>query len=339
MAYSWPAGPRSYTHDQLPQLLFDQASMHAQRAIELIGTDEAVFQAISIGTAVELLAKSSLAAISFGLVGAEKQTVETVLALDGKPRLKHGLPVMQSAVGKESIARLTRANPALDGKLSPEKFEVLLAVRNAAIHMGLAAQATNVVALATLVEMAGQLLAHRPDLSAADKDGFWGESNVDVVAQLVVEAQDLARVNYAAKIAKARSRYLNFVATLKSDGRADVINQFASVTPSTAWSEQVRSHPCPACENMGWIVYDVTRGPVQTDFDGDADFHHGVSVWVELLGLAMGFECNVCALDLSEDDELEFAGIPRQVVLGEDDADAIETGEYAEDLYDEEKLR
>lgn len=314
--------------------------MHAQRALKLHGTDEHVFQAISIGTAAELLAKSTLASISFGLVGANTQSVDTVLALDGMPRLEHGLPVMQSTTGKESIERLNRVKFIPSGKLSADEFELLLTVRNTAIHMGVAVPATNAVALGKLVELARRILQHRTDLSESDKDNFWGgQRNAHLVEQLVLAAHEQAGTAYNATISEARRRYSSFFAALRPEGRAFVINQFAATKPLIGSSEQVRPHPCPACGNMGWVVYDVTRGPVQTDYDGDADFHHGVSVWVELEGRAVGFECSVCKLQLGDDDELEFAEVPMEVVLGEDDADAIETGEHAENLYDEEKLR
>lgn len=326
MTQGWPAGTDHYAYDKLPDVLWDASSQHARLAHGLYpGEDgwDAQRQAISIGTAVELLLKYALARQSFQLL-PDKYAIETALTLDGKGTALDHLPQLTTVAGAVAFER---ANKLCGLQLKKDDYDLIFRVRNAAIHLGVASTQANKDAFTKMVLLTDRLFTHLgADVSARVQ--YWGgEVAEQFVRAIVDEAINEVRVRYEQLVNQAKRDYQVLTQSLIGAGRADVIKQFAEVPPTIdPDGEEAVPHLCPACGNMGWVVYEVYRSVPTVEY-AESGFQPSAA-YVEREGSADRFECGVCRLKLDRRDYLVEAGAPLDIELEPDDATQKEIDDY-----------
>lgn len=332
MTQGWPAGAHHVAYDQLPDVLWDGSSQHARVVHELYpGEDgwDAQRVAISIGTAVELLLKHALALQSFHLL-PDRYAVETALTLDNKGTAQDHLPQLTTVAG---LVAFDRANAQCDLKLNKKDFEQIFQVRNAAIHLGVASTKANEAAFKKMVLLTDRVFTHL-GTEPSERVRYWGGEEAEkFVRAMVDEAVTEAKARYEQLLRRAREDYQRLARSLADAGRAEVIKQFAEVPPTIdSATEEASPHQCPACQNMGWVVYEVRRSYPMVEYSdaGEYGYEPAGAAYVEREGSADRFECGVCRLKLDRRDYLAEAAIPLEVELEPYDATDEEINDYAE---------
>lgn len=336
MTQGWPAGAHHVAYDKLPDVLWDGSSNHARLVHELYPGElawDAQRVAISIGTAVELLLKHALARHSFHLL-PDKYAVETALTLDDKGTMQDHLPQLTTVTG---LVAFDRANAQCALKLNKKDFEPIFQVRNAAIHLGVASTRANEAAFKKMVLLTDRVFTHL-GTEPSERVRYWGgEEAAKFVRAIVDEAITEAKARYEQLLRRAREDYQRLAQSLADAGKADVIKQFAEVTPTIDLAtEEASPHQCPACLNMGWVVYEVRRSYPMVEYSDGGEYGYepaGVA-YVEREGSADRFECGVCRLKLDRRDYLVEASVPLEVELEPDDATEDEISEYEEAQVD-----
>lgn len=332
MTLGWPAGTKHVAYDKLPDVLLNASSQHARVVHELYpGEDgwDAQRLAISIGTAVELLLKHSLALQSFHLL-PDKYAVETALTLDGKGTAAAHLPQLTTIAG---LVAFDRANAQCGLQLNKKDFELIFQVRNSAIHLGVAAMEANKAAFKQMVLLTDKVFTHLGTEPPARVEYWGGEDAEKFVRAIVDEAISEAKVRYEQLLRRARDDYEKLTESLLEAGKAEVIKQFAEVPPTlNSDAEEAQSHLCPACGNMGWVVYEVQRGLPIVEYE-ECGRPVGLA-YVEREGSADRFECGVCRLKLDRRDYLIEAQVPLEIELDTDDATQEEVDDYEADQVD-----
>lgn len=327
MTLGWPSGTDHVAYGELPELLWRGSSQHARVVYELYpGEDgwDAQRLAISIGTAVELLLKHALALQSFHLL-PDKFAPETALTLDGKGTPVSHLPQMATVAGTPLVER---ANKLWDLKWGKEDFDLVFRVRNTALHLGVASTQANKDAVEKMVLLTDRLFTHLGTDTAAQVEYWGGEDAEKFVRAIVDKAISEAKIRYEQLLRRAKDAYEKLTESLLKAGKAEVIKQFADVLPTLDSDEEAQSHVCPACGNMGWVVYAVHRGLPTVEYSEEDYGYQPVAAYVEREGSADRFECGVCRLKLDRRDYLVDASVPLEVELEPDDATAQELSDY-----------
>ncbi|GAA4746315.1 hypothetical protein GCM10023217_14930 [Gordonia alkaliphila] len=314
----------------LPTVLWDGASNHAQLACKLHPGSEgwdAQQLAISIGTSVELLIKHMLAQRSFNLL-ADRFSDDTALTLDGKASKSVSLPPLTTVT---AAAAFDRAKRVCNLNLVKSDYDIVFEVRNAALHLGIASEHANTEALKKMAALAGEIFDHL-GVSRAKRSAYWGGAAAHAfVESLVDEAADEVRARYDWLLSVARSNYEQLVENLVGSGKESVVRQFAEVRPTIdPIAEESVPQQCPACRNMGWIVYAVDRSSPIVEY-ADEEYGYRLSeTYVERDGIADRFECGVCRLKLSRREYLVQAKMPMETTLEPDGATEQEISDYAD---------
>ncbi|QNJ91207.1 hypothetical protein HZU40_23730 [Mycolicibacterium fluoranthenivorans] len=289
--------------------------------------------AISIGTAVELLLKHALARQSFHLL-PDRYAVETALTLDDKGTLENDLPQLTTVTG---LVAFDRANAQCGLKLNKNDFERIFQVRNAAIHLGVASRTANEAAFGKMVLLTDKVFTHL-GTEPSERVRYWGGEDAEKFVRAIVDQAVIeARTRYERLLRRAREDYQRLAHGLLSAGRADVIKQFAAVPPTiNTAAEEASTHQCPACQNMGWVVYKVRRSHPMVEYSDDGEYGYRPvgDAYVERDGFADRFECGVCRLKLACREDLVEAAVPLEVALETDDATEAEIDDYEEALVD-----
>ncbi|MEN4464260.1 hypothetical protein VXE65_19810 [Mycolicibacterium conceptionense] len=291
--------------------------------------------AISIGTAVELLLKYALALQSFHLL-PDNFAIETALTLDGKGTAASHLPQLTTVTG---TAAFDRVNKLWELKWNKKDFELIFQVRNAAIHLGVASTKANEAAFKKMVLLTDKLFTHLGTEPSARVEYWGGEEAEKFVRSIVDEAISEAKARYEQLLRRAREDYQRLERSLVEAGRAEVIKQFAAVPPTIdSPAEEASPHQCPACQNMGWVVYEVRRSHPMVEYSDNGEYGYQPvgAAYVERDGFADRFECGVCRLKLDRREYLVEAGVPLEIELEADDATEEEISDYEEaqvDLY------
>lgn len=304
------------------------SSRHARVAHELYPGEagwDAQRLAISIGTAVELLLKYALALQSYHLL-PDKYAVETALTLDGKGTARAHLPQLTTVAG---LMAFERANKLCGLQLNKDDYEVIFQVRNSALHLGVASTRANEGAFKQMVLLTDKLFTHLSTEASARIQYWGGDDAENFVRAIVDEAISEARVRYEQLVHRARIDYQNLTRSLIEAGKADVIRQFAEVPPTiNPGTEEALPYRCPACENMGWVVYEVHRGVPMVEYPDEDLGYRPSAAYVERDGSADRFECGVCRLKLDRREYLAEAGVPLDTQLDADDATQEEIDDY-----------
>ncbi len=328
MTHRWPAGTHHVAYDKLPDVLLHGSSQHARLVHELYPGEtswDAQRVAISIGTAVELLLKHALALRSFQLL-PDKYMIETALTLDGKGSTVDHLPQLTTVAGAAALERLNKASEV---QLKKEDFELVFRVRNSAIHLGVASTQANKDAFKKMVLLTDSLFTHL-DVDTPARIQYWGGEHAEKFVRAIVdEATTEAKARYEQLLRRARDGYHKLTQSLSEAGRTDVLKQLAAVPPTLdSRTEEAVSHLCPACGNMGWVVYEVHRGIPTAEYLGEEFGGRYGDAYVEREGSADRFECGVCRLKLDRRDYLVDAAVPLEIELGSDDATQEEIDEH-----------
>ncbi|MEP9391114.1 hypothetical protein ABLE94_02495 [Gordonia sp. VNK1] len=335
MSQGWPAGTYAYPYDELPKVLFDGSAMHARVAVSLHSSDggwDAQRLAISIGTAAELLLKHALTMESFHLLPDKGFSVDTALSLAGRAKARDGLPKLTTVAGP---AALQRVDQVFTLRLKREDFDPIFQVRNTALHLGVASTKVNTEAFKQLVILTEVLFEHL-NTDARTRTWYWGGEEAEHFVKVIIDdAATEAQSAYEALIHRARVAYRRLTLSLVDADRSDVIHQFAEVTPTFDEETEVAlSHQCPACKNMGWVVYQVERGWPTVEYPDDDFNHHRKIPYVDREGIADRFECGVCRLKLDHSIYLDSAGVDMRIDLESDDATEAEVDAAEEAAID-----
>jgi len=140
------------------------------------------------------------------------------------------------------------------------------------------------------------------------------------------DRRNLRDLHFDGLVDTARKAYARLIAGLDPDERHRLIAELVTRAPEVDDSELLRSHPCPACQNTLWVVYDVVRD-VEVD---DSDAPHGVGNFVKQASYVASVECPVCGLDLTQSD-MVLTDIPFDINLGEDEATPDEVEAWKDD--------
>ncbi|MFN6547396.1 hypothetical protein [Mycolicibacterium nivoides] len=292
----WPGAGRGIKHGDLPKHLFTVAAKHARRALAAAEDPlDLLDRANSIGTSVELLAKSALAHISPTLI-AEKDPKSALLL--------SGVAVAAAYEAKTKSVTdclLVLKNMGVD--FNQQMDVKVLSVRNFALHLGQVDRTLFDEALGTMARLCEEILTviTQHD-STLDRSAFWGSDLLTHVDERLKEEQEAKTLRLQELLAAAR-RAFERLEQLGLDERA--LEQLAERDPQIDdenvisvldWSPERRE--CPACEHSGWLGYQVIdRSGVYVETDGMCDAYHLVEVSVE----ARQFVCAVCGLDLDSE--------------------------------------
>lgn len=337
MSQGWPAGTSHHAHDKLTDLLWDSSRRHARVTHELYpgeGGWDAQRLAISIGTAVELLLKHVLAQQSYHLLPDKSFSIETALTLDGKPptTVSH-LPQLTTVAG---LAAFDRVNALCSLKLQKDDFKIIFEVRNAALHLGVASTKSNADAFKQMVLLIDRLFTHLGTEPSARVE-YWGGDDAEAFVRAIVDqAISEVRVRYEQLVREAKTVYEKLLGGLADESKPAVIAQYAAVRPTIdSGVEEVSTHQCPACQNMGWVVYEVHRSTPTVEYPERGEYgYEPTFAYVDREGSANRFECGVCRLKLDRRDYLVEADVPLEVVLEPGEATEDEISEYEEAQVD-----
>ncbi|WP_157519393.1 hypothetical protein [Modestobacter sp. Leaf380] len=268
--------------------------------------------AISVGCAVELLSKALVADISPALLG-DRGDRDSLLHLTDHGSLARKTPTeVKSIFAVEAVAAANHVHPSLNWR---PVDSLTFRVRNASAHMALVEIDDLRKAVIELLRFVESAVVVR----GTDAASFWGSSLVALAAGLLDEAATASQQAVARKQAAARIRLDLLLGPLDKAGRAVVLASLSG--RKTVMAEHEEAAACPVCEQQGWLLCGVDRGPVQWDDGGNP--------YVEPLAWPYEFVCPVCGLEL-EGDELQAAGFPEEVEL-DLDLDPIEAFEYEPD--------
>jgi hypothetical protein len=329
MIAGWPAGAHHVAFDKLPDVLWDGSSQHARLVHELYPGEaawDAQRVAISIGTAVELLLKHALALQSVHLL-PDKYAVETALTLDDKGTARDHLPQLTTVAG---VVAFERANNLCSLQLNKKDFELMFQVRNSALHLGVGSTKANEAAFKQMVLLTDKVFTYLGTEPSAQVEYWGGEEAEKFVRAIVDEAISEVQARYDQLLRRARDDYQKLTESLFEAGKAEVIKQFAEVRPTTdSWTEEALPHQCPACQNMGWVVYEVHRSLPTVEYSEEGEFRYEPgTAYVEREGSADRFECGVCRLKLDRRAYLVEAALPLEIELDPDDATEEEINDY-----------
>jgi hypothetical protein len=286
--------------EDLGRRLATSAQHHALRAISSYGQSGFADFYLHAGTALELAIKARLVAeggvhcLAPDRPGWFKHA--QALARDVEGRSGHR---PQTATAAEALARLRDLKPEL-----PQVFDGYVREtidrRNVVAHAGHGAPPDDEDALshgAAFVRAIEVLLR-------IDPSAFWG-IHADVAASLVEDNLNAVKVRVSRQIALARE----FRSRIDDEAFA-LVNREASARIFLQDSSIV-AVPCPGCGGEGWAF-----GELIDDGEGETEYQDGGyhTYWTpDLYTLVDEFECQVCKLVLTGQEELEAAGLPIRV--------------------------
>jgi hypothetical protein len=299
---------------------------------------------MSIGTSIELLARSALALINPALI-SDRDTKSALLF--------SGVPVIAPEKGRTravvDCVGILQQSHSID--YNHQSDGIVFEVRNLAVHMGFADSAQLEASLNVMVTVSEQILSIVSQYDASlTRDLYWSpELLVQVDERLKEQRQALLLELEQLKAAARRE-----IERLRSRGiDDDVLTEMADRHPDTyddtgaddVLDESHTRRPCPVCSFKGWLDYSVERSPIEydwgeTDYEGlPTDERPGPVMWVELSAHAIGFYCHVCSLRLPSN-LLSLVGMDDLVELDRDDptqgeidaAEQYTIGSYHDDL-------
>lgn len=306
----WPAAGVWVEVARLKQLLAFSARWHSRTAVRQFVSsdrDEMLQAAISVGTASELLLKVLVHHTSPALL-ADRGDRDSLLLLAGAQNAPVD-PLHFRSISALEVHRLAKhLHPNLPIEVrQPEA----LTSRNAAAHLGIVEPSQlrrAVVQHARLVE--GVL----PVLNL-DSAQFWGASLVPSVAALVDEARtETARI-VASKLASAKAALRAKIHALPDAAQAAYLAALSGT--QRTYTDHEEAQQCPACDQQGWLLCTLERGPIERDLSVFG------SAWRARTAYPFGFECNVCGLELEDEELYEISSFPVEIELEPEEVDEV----------------
>lgn len=313
----WPSNGRLLPPEALPWLLARSARFHARQALSKFTSEtdsDRLQAAIGTGSATELLAKAYVASVEPTLL-TERADRDSLLVLAGKGHIAEGVdPTQIRTISATTALSLTKHLLRGSFPYQPATDDVVLAVRNAAIHLGVVSEKSLIPAVRSMTRLVKSLLSPLD----IDPQEFWGDVR-RLSDQLVKEALDEVRVVVSAKRTAALMRFQRLTRGLDSAAREAVLSTLSGREVASE-REHNEMEPCPVCEQYGWLGCDVYYGATETEFEPDGNY---AGTWTDRIAVPVVFECPVCRFKI-ENQELEQFGFKRQIEL-----DPIE-GYYAD---------
>ncbi|KQR06793.1 hypothetical protein ASF74_05430 [Arthrobacter sp. Leaf145] len=299
----WPFGGYYRSHDDLAAHLHQVGQRHARRALKLYTSAdefEMLDAAFSVGSAVELLAKSLLASVSPALLLSSAPDVGSILKLSGANTPGYSRPDalnVKSLDAGKSIDRLQQIRLAPPWTSSDN---VVFWVRNGSAHMGVVDQTTLRSSIRPMVRFAEFVLAQYGD----QRDTWWGEE-LDQLALSISQAEvQQSEEIVQAKIAAARLRVRELQKGLPSSAAETILKAMAG--RSNTYIEHEEDQVCPACGYIGKSIGVILEHGVDAMQDGD------LVTYFSRLGVTH-FECSVCELELTDQLEVMAANLPTEI--------------------------
>ncbi len=303
----WPRGQYWAPHEDLGAVLSEMGEAHAHFAVRQWASGDrfaALQAAISAGCAVELLTKAHLASIEPTLI-AQRSDPATILHLSGLGTRVESGPTEITTLGALEALKVAKM-------LSPEiaftqSDNVVFRARNAAAHMAILDQHELGRAIASMVRIVDSLIAVSP---WPDRAEFWTEDLLPAVDAAAQTARSESHARLAAKLASARAHVTRLLDGLDSATEAVLRRSLAARSPWTSVEYEMRAD-CPACGESGWLICGLE------DVFSDEVFDDG-SVISQVTGKTawpLFFNCNVCGLDLEQDEVREVDEFPYSIDL------------------------
>ena len=316
----WPVGAYRVETARIRQLLALSARWHSRVAVQqFVSTDrdELLQAAISVGTASELILKALVSSTSPALLADRGDRDSLLLLANASLESTNALAFRSIAAAEvHRLAKhLHRALPIDLNDLAP------LAARNAAAHLAIVDSGQ----LRRAVVQHCRIVQATLPLLELDDGPYWGASMRATVINLLDEAKsEVARV-VAAKLAAATTALNTRVRALPEEARAAYLAALSGRMLSSTDHEEPQT--CPACEQNGWLLCGVERGPVEYDSE------NGMA-WASRTAYPFAFECPVCGLELENEELPEIPDFPDHVELDPDE-DPIEARDWEpdEDLW------
>jgi hypothetical protein len=276
-------------HSLSPEVLYDSAIGFARTALDAYHSDDPRRLAIDAGTALEHLAKASLASRSPALLVELRSegNWHSLLQLLGFPQ---GSSKPLRTVGLREV--LKRVKTFVPFKVSADVLDTLIDLRDGAVHIA-ANTAIEESLLVAFVQFTQSLLE---DLNR-DRSSFWGDK-LAVVDAILAEISDKVAHRVSVKIEAAKERFEREYGKLPDQLKADII--FAREAHFAQHDEEAMR--CPACSATG-----LASGEHTVEWKDKEDIipyrrsnYDGI-VWFT----AYRYACPVCGLRLTSIDEID----------------------------------
>jgi hypothetical protein len=270
----------------LPSHLRDVSAAASNISLDHYGGDGAgsvLVAATTAGVALEAAIKYSLASTNPVLI-AKNPTSAILLARSTSSQID--MSEVRTLDGAEALRALRLLKPQTAARLPTARdVEEVLAVRNAAAHLGHVTPEDLDVALRGMVRCVNLILAELED----DGD-FWDERNWNLAETLGLEAMGAAALELQVRLAAARRRF-----EALSEVAADALESHAQ---SLASPPEVVLFSCPVCERTGTVTRYVTKSDL--DFTGARypDEHPSGHRYA----YPVLFHCLVCSVELDDHD-------------------------------------
>ncbi|MFB6552397.1 hypothetical protein [Streptomyces sp. NPDC056405] len=281
--------------------------MQAALAAYSRGDGDYDFAVHHLGVATEHLLKAYLSSLHPVLIVDANDLPSLLHATANGDRA--GVPVTRiKTLGVVAAYKRCRTLLPRELKVDEKIFASELAnARNGVAHVGMHDATEAQQAVVTCFRVVDPLLA----LLQADIQDFWGDYR-DLHDQLNEERADKIQLDLTVKLTKARTLFASRYGSLTE---AEQLVVFEAITMGSPFSGRDTSarQDCPACGKTGWLSgwLDVEWANAEGVIDGeDSDD--------PVLVLHPGyFACPICGLTL-EDDELEHASLPLEIVTQHD---------------------
>lgn len=305
----WPFGNLYRSHADLAGHLHQVGQWHAQRALRLYASEDEFEQldaAVSMGTSVELLAKSLLASVDPILLLPLNSDSAALLKYSGTKRAGVDHPdafQVRSLEATKAIERLRHIKLLPVWGLADQS---VFSVRNAAAHMGMVQRNLLRSAIRPMVRFAEHTRIHYGQLPEI----WWGDE-LSTIAPEMVEADALAWEQIVqAKLAAARMRIAELKDRLPAAAADGILASMVGTWRTSMEYNEMTA--CPGCDYLGWATGEVHQGSGETQYDED-----GWPTFYSTLHV-LHFECNVCGLRLADKAELDIAGVETEIEFQDD---------------------
>lgn len=309
-AASWPFGSYSLGHEDLAQHLHKVGKRHAQRALRLYSSEdsfEMLDAAFSAGSAVELLAKAVLADIHPALLLGAQTDLQSLLKFTGASVPGREQPdafTIRSLDAEKCLERLRQldALPPAWAKDDSKVFHV----RNASAHLGMVDRDLLQQAIRSMVRFA----EHVRSRGKENVSTWWGSDFEGLIGEMLKQDTEAWESAVHAKLAAARQR---FAELKKRVGPRVAETVFKAMSgKSRTWIDHDEPMDCPVCGYRGRAVGVVLERGTDVARDGDYVVYYSTM-------LVVVFECSVCDLELTDEREVELAGLETQVEYVDED--------------------
>lgn len=290
--------------DESVGALVSSASRWMRRAMTAWADDDAESVGLLAPIAVEHLGKAALWRRNPALLVPLQASAEIPLyVLSDNPRLND--PRLRTIGLSGVLERLERCLGAFP--LNKEERKKLVDTRNGSVHVG--AQSTSKQVLRDSLRICSVVL----DDLGIEASSFFGDQHHNVVGLL-----DDQRTEVEARVRARMARARNHLSDLEERLGLAVFNDTTAALEAEApyaldIGDVAIDHSCPECASNGRLAGILDAEP-EVDWDmekiGGTYEAYPAGVYWELQFSPHSFACNVCKLYLTNQDELNAAGLP-----------------------------